>query len=212
MKPISLCLPFIVSFFICSCANSAIERIKSQLNKDTSNQLNNVTVKNVHSPDMGFDWFPKRRASLGLADLEKGVDGFELRIWDDSNYPKGRLIIFKHTDHGWAAKECKYKYEQTESKEPDSLSGKFVLREVPKSGWDTFINHLLDLNALTLRDFQSIHDYNVASDELPVIVEIGSNNYYRLYELPSPDMHTNITDATKIIKILAAVTENYPIQ
>lgn len=193
--------------------NSPIKRIE----RDIEPKLKNSMVKDVplrmSTPTIHLHFHQNWVRILGITTLENGIEGFQLRIWEDLEKLNGRLIIIEHINKTWSAKECLYKYEaKDEESLLDSISGKITILKKPKSGWKFFLNKLLDLKILTLLDYESIPDYDIASDEKGIKVEIGYKNYYRYYDLPSANHRkVNISEAKMIVQILDLIKKNFPV-
>ena len=193
-----------------SCTVTPIKRIEKYSNKKTSSTFVLDDPERIKTQLFG-NTLIKKTESLGLPTLRNGTHEFELRIWDDFNFLRGRLFVLKYENSKWSANKCNYKYEVTEDLLPDSLSGNILTLSEPKGGWNVFVEKLLDLNILDLRDYESISGYELSSDELPIIVEYATKNYYRLFELPGANRRVDkIPEAKKIVEILSYIYTIYP--
>lgn len=158
MKKIIIDVFCLLSVVVISCNSSPIDRIEKELStKNNDSVVREVPIRILEPGIIRKIQYDKVR-TVGLPSLENGFTKFQLRIWEDLEHLTGRIIILKYTNDQWTAELCKYKYESTGSYFPDSLSGQIFPLKKPKSGWNKFLNKLLNLQILTLPDFDSIHD------------------------------------------------------
>jgi len=93
----------------------------------------------------------------------------------------------------------------------DSLVANNLFLNVPKTGWNNFLNKILDYDILTLKDFRSIPGYFDATDLRMISVEIASDKYYEYYALPGAYIQPkNIIDARRIIEVLELIKKQFP--
>lgn len=204
----SMTAPFItlLVLMIVACSNSPMNKIEKQLEVKNSDTLNRIIP---HQPDeirrLTASWI----RTLGVSKLENGSPDFQIRIWEDTENRNGNLYIFKNDSRNWQGELYRYRY-YSHNFTPDSLSGKRTSLSSPTSGWDSFMNKLLDLDILKLPDHQSLLNYGVDADANFVKVEIAKKNYYRLYEYPQPQYRQNqFPEAKKILQILELVKKEF---
>lgn len=207
------CLPFLIlSLFFLSCT-SPIERIEKEV-KISENEpvMRDIPVR-MQEGGVTKELMTKYRRTLGLPSLEDGFYNFQLRIWEDLENPEyfaGRIIIIMNVKGKWSAELYNYKYLTPDSSyTPDSLAGQKVSLKKPPSGWNNLLNKLLDLQILTLPDFESIPKYFSATDQKYVTIEIATEKYYRFYEYPDPYIQKGISSAKKMVKILELVKKEF---
>jgi len=205
-------ITFLVSLYSCKNPRTPIERINEELSLIKNSSLVRVVPDRLNDSSLLLNLFRKRRSTLGLASVENGIDGFQINIWEDFDKVKGMVIILDYANNKWNAKGCTYKYHATvEDSWLDSLAGKIISLGEPKSGWNVFLNKVLDYGVLDLRDYESIPDYFTPTDLKDITVEISGKRYYRVYELPGAYLQNkSIKDAKKIIEILKLVKKNFP--
>lgn len=193
-----------------SCGISPIERINKSIDVKSTTTFTVSIPNSIKEQALDANLYRKTK-SLDLPILLHGTNDFELRIWDDYKFPKGKLFIFKYENGKWCGRECNYKYEITKTLLPDSLSGNLTFLSEPKIGWDKFFNKLLDLGIMNLTDFESISGYDLASDEPLILLEYSNVKYYKVIELPGArQRQTRFTDAKKITEILSFIYKAFP--
>jgi hypothetical protein len=113
-----LLIPFYLFLVCASC----------QLN-NVNEQLPVLTSIVIHSPDTGKNEILYRNVNnlnseLNLSQLDKGVDSFELRIWNDGIFTENNLYILKYGKSGMIATNIKYqtRYPKPNEKVYDTTS------------------------------------------------------------------------------------------
>jgi len=205
-----------LSLYVCSlisCNSSVSDRIDKELPvNNTDTLVKQIPFRIQHSPDVKELKDAKVR-TLGLPSLENGFPKFQLRIWEDFENLTGRVIIIKNDYDNWSAELYTYKFLSNSAFRPDSLSGQKLHLEEPRSGWNNFLNRLLDLKILSLPDFQSISNYDFGTDAGGVSIEIAKDKYYRFYEYPDPYFQQNkIPQAKKIVQILELIKKEFDLK
>lgn len=210
-------LPVLAVWFFCllycSCIKqeAAINRIEKMLATKTGDNKRRIMPSHYTNESISLDIFRKRISSLGLPSLENGKEGFQLRIWEDYVNNKGILIILDYSNDHWVAKGFNYKAYSSDGNWLDSLAGKEIFLGQPLSGWNNFMNTLLDDNILDLRDYTEIPGYFESTDMVGPSVEIAGRKYFRYYELPEPKHQSGkISDANCIVKILELIRKEFP--
>ena len=163
-----------LSFLTCSDSKSRIANELLTSNNDTLSQEISFSEEQL---TLKKEWVK----SLGLRSLENGSSDFEMKTWEDIEFPFGRVVLIKHTNGEWNGEMFKYRYLSARS-----LSGEKLTLPQPKSGWIRFLNELLDLEVLTLPDYKSLPNYEVPSDEIFVTVEIAKKTIIDLMNIPIP--------------------------
>ena len=137
---------------ISSCKNAVpstaislkIESEISSLKRDSLIQdiPKNYTIEN---PDI-LKIYRKWTKTLGLISIENGTDHFQIRIWEDLNFRKGKVTIIKLDDYNeWKAKQITYELETTKTKFPDSMAKQSETIIKPKIGWNKFVDSLIQM-------------------------------------------------------------------
>lgn len=200
-----------VCFFDCNKQINAIDRIKKELPIQANGKLIRIMPARYDDSSISWEMSMKRKNTLGLLPIESGKEGFQVRIWESYHNNAGVLLILDYSNNKWSAKGYSYKAYSKDGSLPDSLVGNDLSLTEPVSGWEKFMNKLLDENLLTLRDYDDIPDYFVATDMVGHLVEIASPNYYRLYELPNAKHQpAKIADVESILKIAALIKKEFP--
>ncbi|HRP37872.1 MAG TPA: hypothetical protein PLS50_08765 [Candidatus Dojkabacteria bacterium] len=121
---------------------------------------------------------------LGLDSLELGYDSLQVRIWlGHSMALKRDVVILKYSKEQWQAIHIKF-----ELGDKDELKHKIVRKVVPSSGWNRFLNRVLELKMLELPDEKEIEGYDgCGADGNPFYFEWASTKKYRFYSYCNPD-------------------------
>lgn len=210
---------YIIAFLSCllvviySCNGVPIERIESQLRvKDTSRVERHIPAR-FEAYSIVKKLKEARVRTSGLPLLENGVTTFQIRIWQDFQDLTGRSFILKNVNEHWEAELYKYQYQSTDGSLPDSVSGQKLSLPEPRSGWDNYLDKLLDLGVLTLPDYATIPGYNVHSDEAFITIEVANRNYYRIYEYPNPYYRKyKFPQANAVVEVLKLNEEEFSIK
>lgn len=195
---------------ILSCRNSALDRINKHLSIYNSNTFISDIPVRFKEPGVVKKLKQDRERTLGLMSLENGSSNFQIRIWDESENNLGRVIVINNINKKWSAEIYKYRYVSTGTFFRDSVSGEKFPLNSPKSGWNPFLNKLLDYEIMTIPDFSKITDYNLEADEYGVTVEISKKNFYRIYEQTAPYIRQKQYQYSKqIVSILETINKEF---
>lgn len=203
----------IFCLLFCSCVKQEdpIKRIEKMLASKNGDSIKRIMSNYYTNESISLELFRKRISSLGLPSLENGKEGFQLRVWEDYIKNTGTLIILDYSNNQWSAKSFNYKAYSSDGNWPDSLAGKEINLGQPLSGWNQFINTLLDENILDLRDYSEIPGYFESTDMVGPSVEIAGHKYFRFYELPEPNHQSGkIKDAKSIVMIIELFRKEFP--
>lgn len=215
MNSVSTRLGLLVIFFLqLSCNDSALTKINKIYKpfQEHSNVYTDIAYRYQLGGTMKSLWDEWRR-TLNIPIIDSGFKKFQMRIWQDFFDETGRIVVIRNVDNDWSAELWKYQYFTTNTGYPDSLSGSKSLLSPPNSGWNNLINKMIQLDILTLPDCETIQDYDIASDELAIIVEIASVNYYRLYGLMTPQVRVDkFPSARKMVQILNLMQEEFNLE
>lgn len=200
--------------FIASCNNAQdpLERINTKLKLDGESGFRKDLPELYNDSSAYWPFIKERRSKLiGLPVIENGSDQFQIRIWEETDSGETVLLI-THEDSGWTAKS--YIYEATSVhglNNIDSFTVSMIYPGKPKSGWNEFLNKLIDIGILELKDESKIPGYSKSTDRRIISVEIASKNYYRYYQLS--DVHylaNKIEEAGSMAKVLDLIELEFP--
>lgn len=211
MHKLSGIVILLICFIKCNNQINAIDRIRKELPIQTNGKLiRNIPARYLDS-SISLEMSIKRKNSLRLLPIESGKEGFQVRIWEDYLNNSGVLLILDYSINKWSSKGYSYKAYSKDGSWLDSLVGNDLSLKEPVSGWENFMNKLVDENLLTLKDYDNIPNYFVATDMVGLSVEIASTNYYRFYVLPNAKHQpTKIPDVESILKISTLIKKEFP--
>jgi hypothetical protein len=198
---------------ILSCNDLAMERIESPLQVKDKSRVERHIPARFETNYMVKKLMEARVRTSGLPLLENGATTFQIRIWQDFQDLTGRSFILRSVNDRWEAELYKYQYRSTDGSLPDSVSGQKLSLPEPRSGWDKYLDKLLDLGVLTLPDYGTIPGYNVHSDEAFITIEVANRNYYRIYEYPDPYYRKDkFPQANAVVDVLKLNEEEFSIK
>ncbi|MFL9482879.1 hypothetical protein ACI6Q2_08880 [Chitinophagaceae bacterium LWZ2-11] len=154
------------------------------------------------------------RNDFKLYHLEKGYDSLQIRIWiSNSISSKQQLITIENFKKKWEGRSIEFEPVYFDNGKFDSvLSYKRVENELtPKSSWNIFLDKIYSDSILTLPDQVKIKGYDHPVDGWNVTIEVGTQNYYRLYSYHAPDANDSIPQAKAVIDILHAIEDEFDI-
>lgn len=207
---------FVVLFLLFACIGSCdtmedpINRFNKKLKIDTTGVLRKDIPEKYNDSSAYWYFFRIGRKNLGLPSLENGSEAFEIRIGEELDWG-GMILNIKYKDRIWSAENYTFWADSTYQYMGDTLVVDIVRLGTPKSGWEKFLNKLIDKGILDLRDASNIPGYFNAMD-LPIVdVEIATKNYYRYYHLPDArDQSSIVSDAKSIVEILDLIKDEFP--
>ncbi|MEO5583676.1 MAG: hypothetical protein ABIR66_13380 [Saprospiraceae bacterium] len=135
------------------------------------------------------NFFLKEQSMLGLNSIKSGYNGSQIRMWIKHGYgenPKNssQLIVIKRNDNGFSGELHTYLLKYGENWDSIVSITKRLDILKPESGWKDLIDKMEKLDINVLPDYQKIAGYYVNADSYGVMVEISSNEKYRLYYYP----------------------------
>ena len=213
MRLLSIVTVSVICIFYSACheKEAAIDRIVKVLANKTGDSSSRIMSEYYKEGSISLELFRRRVSSLHLPSLTEGKEGFQLRVWDDKFNNTGLVIILDYSGDQWSAKGFRYKAYSSDGNWPDSLAGPEISLGQPLSGWDNFMNTLLDYKILELRDYTEIPGYFESTDMTGPSVEIAGHKYFRYYELPEPKYQSGkIDDAKSMLKILEIIKKEFP--
>lgn len=200
----------VVSFATCGRTEDPINRIINKLNIDGNSEFKKYLPKVYNDSSIYWQMVRKERNKIGLKSLENGSKDFEIRVWEELKWGRS-FFILRYNDSIWTAEEYIYKTLYKDGNDIDSIAINIVRLGEPKSGWNNFLNRIIDKGILDLKDYSNIPGYYLVTDLREVAVEIAAKNYYRFYQLPGPeDQPKNIKDAMAMSEILDIIKSEFP--
>ncbi|MFL5741355.1 MAG: hypothetical protein ACJ75B_14115 [Flavisolibacter sp.] len=147
---------------------------------------------------------------LGLSSIKHGFNKFQIRVWEEKN-KVGQVIVLVNSGKGWSGNLYDFKYTRVNNQKVDKVMGSRSPMDTPISGWDKMLNNLYDLDILTLRDYSSIPNYDVATDvDQGYAVELAGINKYRSYTYPQPEaMQKSVPEAEKMLEIIQLLDKEF---
>lgn len=199
MKRICFISLFLV-LFSASCKESA--NVNNQLiefNNSTKHFRKEIRVYPNGMLDYFYTHSKEKSKQLGLDSLENGFNGLQIRIWYDVvNVSKQKVVVLTYSKGKWNGKVY-YLKELSQAKDV-----------MPKSGWVTFANKLLNLKILTLPDGGDLSDCgDGGGDGSTYNVEIATENHYRYYGYWEPqDYQEKCWQAKNMKEILSLLSKD----
>lgn len=204
--------PLLLIIVIASCKNSdtPFERISKKLKLDSVRGFRKDIPENYNDSIIYWYFIRKERNKIGLPSIENGSEVFQIRVWEEHDSEK-MVLLLMYEDSTWNAKAYIYQGVSSDGHNVDSLAVNIVPLGEPKSGWNEFLNKLIDKGILELKDESKIPGYFEATDQPIIAVEIASKNYYRYYQLPGAyDQPGTIKDAKSMVEILGLIKNDFP--
>lgn len=212
---------------ICSRCYQKEHREHDQQNAELIRQLNtsDTFVREFFSDKTIKISLQDAEKKCGLDSLSNGFDSVQIRIWYGCVLGQNRLIILSLTSDEWKAEVRELTFHNSEqyySKEDkfwttklDSISQKIKYAK-PKSGWNSLITVLFNLEILTLPDLEKIDglvEKESATDGCGVSMEIATKNIYRQYGYTNPDFYIlQHRQAKNMIHILQLLNSEFRIK
>lgn len=183
------CLVILV--FLLFCATD--EKNKIKFNNTHKKEIDTV-IKDIPKDKKGRprSYYKNKmfvENKIGLETLENGFDSIQIRIWYGYAFKdSSQLIIIKKTQGKWFGIFYTLKYNYNEKR--DSIIGieNSLISKKPKSSWEIFINNFLAIGILDLPDYKEIPNYYQGADGDAIIVEIGTQNKYRIFSYQEPNL------------------------
>jgi len=140
---------------------------------------------------------------LGLDKLELGFDSLQIRIWHGHSLMTPQYLhVIKRTSEKWEAFQYKIDYK-------DDSSTVKVTPLSPNSGWDNFIQKLLNLKVTTLPNMTDIpHLVDDWEDGTYCNIEIATKKAYRFYCYHQASEFSNqFWQAKNVVEILKLISQ-----
>jgi hypothetical protein len=130
--------------------------------------------------DIFYELAKTKQKQLGLDSIENGFDNLQIRVWYDfALFRERKLVVITNKDTTWTA--TIYDLQVDWDGKTETILSKKVRQVIPKSGWTSFSNKLLDLNILTLPNQDDVKGYSGGFDGRTYNIEIATKNQYRFY-------------------------------
>lgn len=119
----------------------------------------------------------------GFETLENGFDSLAIRItYEATIEPIGQVVELTKAKSTWNAQLFLIHYALTgPNKDSVIVVKKEVRTALPKSGWDTFINKLFNLQILTMKIDPRLSDSDVMGSGSGFVFQVATKNRYRYY-------------------------------
>ncbi len=155
-------------------------------------------IPDLFADNISRDERQKVETALRIGTLENGFDGEQIRINGNEygEYKNGwnRFLIFTKKA-SWTADVYYIRYAVDDGFFQTIASLQYQKHSLgePKSGWKAFEDSVNNLGLFTLPHYSNVHGYgkDLATDERSYEVEIGRNNYCRIYSYPEPNLRVN---------------------
>lgn len=197
-------------FVSCFKNDDPINRINKKLKIDPTGDFRKDIPEAYN--DSSASWLYVRRETnrAGLPSIENGSESIEIRIWEHLDWGR-RVFIIRYKDSTWTAEDCIYRIVPSGRDDIDSIAIDTSHLGNPKTGWNKFINKLIDKGILDLKDKSKIPGYSIQSEFLYLAVEIAAKNYYRYYSLPNARIQPSKTsDDKSMLEILDLIKKEFP--
>lgn len=194
----------------CNKIENPIKRINKKLKIGRTEGLQKDLPKVYNDSSIYWRFVKRERSKYGLPSIENGSEVLQIRVWEELEWGK-MVFLLKYQDNTWSSEDYIYRGLSDDHK-IDSIAVTMFRPGVPKTGWNKFLNKLIDKGILDLRDESNIPGYfRDATDMAVIAVEIAAKNYYRYYQLPGLNFQPrNITDAKAMGEILDLIKNEFP--
>lgn len=188
------------------------DRINKKLKIDSKGGLKKDIPAAYNDSSASWQYVRRETSRAGLPSIEYGNESFEIRIWE--HYDWGRMVfVISYKADTWNANG--YIYRMLAGPGGRDAIDPIVVDTVrpgrPKSGWNGFMNKLIDKGILDLKDQSTIPGYVVGNEFLYIAVEVAAKNYYRYYSLPGARERTSrIKEDKAMLEILDLVENEFP--
>lgn len=147
--------------------------------------------------------------SLKLDRIENGFDPLQIRIWANGIYTHEKVAIFKKVGDGWHTSLITFD-PHCDNLKRDSLLFFTKKNILPNRNiqWSAFIDSLIDLNIMGLRDQSELQGYDHPTDGISYIVEVATKTKYHLYSYHEPGFNMKFKDARQMDEIVNIVERN----
>ena len=170
----------IVILFFASCKDQTHSNSPSAFVDTTKTFLKEIPTYQDGGISIFYELAKTKQMQLGLDSIEDGFDNLQIRVWYEFALVRDRkLVVITNKDTVWTA--IIYNLQVDWDGITETILSKNVKVVIPKSGWKTFINKLLDLKILTLPDQNDVKGYGGGFDGRTYNVEIATKNQYRFY-------------------------------
>lgn len=148
------------------------------------------------------------RDSLRLDTLENGYNTLQIRLWAAPPFGyRQQVFILKKQQGQYSARLVTFTPRLSPKR--DSLLGYSMYEQFPliSIDWDKFMHALNNCNIATLPDQTTLLNYTHPLDGVNYIVEVATQNSYRLYTYHEPGMNLQIKEAAAMVKITHLISE-----
>ncbi|MBO9632759.1 MAG: hypothetical protein J7578_06540 [Chitinophagaceae bacterium] len=148
---------------------------------------------------------------LNISSLENGFDSLEIRIWYAyALTDKEQLVIIKHTGTQWAAQINTLTFHYGNNNDSILSISKQSVDRFPRSGWDSLMLNLKNLDFFILPDHKQLQNYHTGTDSDAITVEFATKNTYRIYTYIQPSRYTTtFKEAVKIENIMDLIEREF---
>lgn len=165
---------------------------------------------NLTWEDIYFEGIVEREKTSNLKRLKLKAltgDDLEIRVWRGFGITLLEGFILKRIDGEWSAVDLDWEVSENRKGKRDikPLDKKL---DVPKSGWDTAWQRLVDANILTLPDAEKINCSGHTVDGMSYVVELKLKKTYRTYMYDNPQ-NAECNEAKQMIKINRIIAEEF---
>lgn len=200
---------FFIPFILLYACNGQ-DRIGAKVSKtDTTKVFNReIPTGKDGTVDLFYNLKKQKASQLKLDSLESGFDSLQIRIsYDYSLVTKRDLVVIKMTNAKWEGKL----YEMTVDWDAFTLTEKVISKKVksiaPRSGWNSFVQKVLDLEVMSLPNMDDIPGLEDGwNDGVTYNVEVATQRQYRYYSYHLPkEFQDKFWQAKNMIKILELI-------
>lgn len=173
-------------------------------------------IPNDRSMEHTQSFYQIATKSLGLQDLQNGIKGMEIRIWEGFNY-KGRLFLLRHNGNSWKGELYYFRDSFSHAGEEGKVSKykgataieKHELKQTSRE-WKQFVNRLLELEIDKVRDFSLIPEYGDYPDGGGVLIEVAQDKFYKVYRMLTPSARKeSVKEARQVVQMLELIDRNF---
>lgn len=197
--------------FLCFCSSTSLHN-KREFDLSFFNHTDSIIIElpKEKNGEISNQYLLKkmREKSAGLSSLENGFDSIKMRFWYRYGYNDTiQIIEIANSCKKWAASQCDIKCNFTNDYDTFICGEKTVINSDPKSGWENFIQKLLNANILRLSGYESY--YANATDVSSVGVEIATKHRYMFYVFFEPLHDKNSLGAKSMVEIMDLIEDEF---
>jgi hypothetical protein len=148
---------------------------------------------------------------MQIPSIKDGSDFFQIRVWNEVSNGNS-VFILKYADSVWSAEGYTYHGGDIKSNaDTIPIVIDTIALDKPVSGWNAFLNRLIDKGILEIEDESTIPGYPEATDLHVTSVEIAANRYWKYSALSAiQGSARRFPEAKKFLEIIQYIKDEFP--